>query len=551
MFDRTQLQPIVADASTTPSTALDSGLNLLSTAPPVTHPMALWKDPALYLVGLAALFVCLPFASYVHWLGDEGAWLHGAERLLRGQPVHTGFFALTPGVYVVTAGWMTLFGPGIAAMRTLALCTILGIALLAYSACRSVSGSRPLAACCAIAWVLTTQGTWTTISHHWMSALACMATLVVALYAVENPSRAVPALVAAGLFAGTAASVTGTRGLAALVIAVAASVRTPKPLRATLALTAAVAVTPCLAVLTMLAAGAIHWTDLQASFSLVERFASTQGLPFGAGADPQSRPIIVLFPLAAVLLAGVVARGGWRLLLAPRTGVILAAAVSAFICCFPRADAAHIAFNAPLALPLFTWASSHLLAPSSVARRLAPWVLAAAILPSGWSLSKLTAKVLARPEIQVARGTVRLGEGTDPRDLTRLLADISNVNPADSFFFYPYDPMLPYLTGRAHVTAQDLFTPGYTTPEQYRATCESVVGKAEWVVVDKRWSDPRVITSAFPNISDGNPPEKAAFEKAIDASFQTVASYPRYELRKRTTDATPEACSGITRQASL
>ncbi len=93
--------------------------------------------------------------------------------------------------------------------------------------------------------------------------------------------------------------------------------------------------------------------------------------------------------------------------------------------------------------------------------------------------------------------------------------------------------MLPYLTGRRHVAALDVMTPGYTTGEQFRETCVLVVSEAHWVVIDRNWSDPRALRSIFPAMRDPDPPEKRDFEAPLRLAFDKIVhSSTVFELRQ-------------------
>src|SRR5262245_24891547 len=81
----------------------------------------------------------------------------------------------------------------------------------------------------------------------------------------------------------------------------------------------------------------------------------------------------------------------------------------------------------------------------------------------------LHGEVVATP-----RGRVTLLNNNGAREL---IARIAAAPPSDRYFFYPYMPMLTFLTARQDVSKYDIFIPNYTTPSQYRgvhlraATC--------------------------------------------------------------------------------
>jgi hypothetical protein len=105
--------------------------------------------------------------------------------------------------------------------------------------------------------------------------------------------------------------------------------------------------------------------------------------------------------------------------------------------------------------------------------------------------------------------------------------------------------MLPYLTGRRHAAAYDILTPGYTTAEQFREACGSVMTGAQWVVIDRSWSDPRVYRFVFPALRDPDPPERRDFEAALELGFATALRTSVFEVRRRTANASPALCDEI------
>lgn len=80
------------------------------------------------------------------------------------------------------------------------------------------------------------------------------------------------------------------------------------------------------------------------------------------------------------------------------------------------------------------------------------------------------------------RGQVVLGEGTNAPATGALIAEIRALPDGDRLFFYPYLPMLIFLTARAQTGPFDVFTPGYSLPEEYRKACAEAVARANHVV---------------------------------------------------------------------
>ena len=130
----------------------------------------------------------------------------------------------------------------------------------------------------------------------------------------------------------------------------------------------------------------------------------------------------------------------------------------------------------------------------------------------------------------------------------RLLQQIAATPPGDPYFFYPYLPMMPFLTARKDVSRYDIFTPEYTLPAQYHEACVSVMQHASWVVIDRHWTDPVFLKAVFPGMRNPRPPETRRFERALDRGFKLVATDGTFELRRRLAgDADPALCDRIAR----
>ena len=87
--------------------------------------------------------------------------------------------------------------------------------------------------------------------------------------------------------------------------------------------------------------------------------------------------------------------------------------------------------------------------------------------------------------------------------------------------------------------------PGYTTVEQYREVCLQVIRDARWLVIDRSWTDSRVLRAFYPNMRDPDPPEKRALEAALRLAFdQVVYMSPVFELRRRGETARDPSCAG-------
>ena len=317
----------------------------------LTRCPSLLRDPLLYGVALGAALVCAPFFRYVEWLGDEGVLLHGAARILGGEVLYRDFFEfLPPGGFLIVASWMKLFGVGFASVRVLAVCVVAAIAALVYATARLASGSRPLAALLAIAWAGFSQGDWTGVHHHWLTTGASMASAAGLFLALDGAPRRGAAFTA-GLFAGTAAMITQTRGALLCVAVVAVLLTLPRDRSRLASAIAGEALVPASMIIYLAARG-----TLSSAFDDVIRFparhhAWIQPVPFGSWVSSQTWALVALFPVTFVLAGATLALARGARLRESRFDAALALAVVGLLGIYPRGDATHIAFTVALACP--------------------------------------------------------------------------------------------------------------------------------------------------------------------------------------------------------
>ena len=501
------------------------------------------RDPLLYGVVLVVLGACAPFFRYVGSLGDEGVLVHGAVRILNGELLYGDVFGiLPPGGYLLVAAWMKVFGVGFASVRALAIGVIVSIGALTYAATRLSSGSRPLAALVAVVWAVVSQGPVTVISHHWLATAASMASAVCLLLVVGGSPPKETAF-AAGLFAGAAAmmsSVRGTLTCAALVAVLLSQPAIRSRLRSAIA---GMAVVPMVTVLCLAVQG-----SLAAAFEDVVRYpalhyAGIQAVPFGSGVSVQTLALIALFPVAFVLAGAALALRRARPQRDPCLAIVLALAVVGLLGSYPRPDYVHLAFTVPLGCPLFAVGAVALRSPG---RRVLGALFLALSLAGVGGAAATAASVSRLPVVATARGVVVPGGDVPARDLANLVLEIGTAPAGSPFFFYPYSPLLPYLTARQHVAVLDVMVPGYTAAGEFRETCVRVLTSAQWVVIDRHWSDPRFLRRVFPAMRDADPPEKRAFETVLRGAFaEVVHSSERFELRRRADRADATLCDRI------
>src|SRR5258708_3760390 len=254
-------------------------------------------------------------------------------------------------------------------------------------------------------------------------------------------------------------------------------------------------------------------------------YANIQSVPYGFGADAQNMPLNFIFPVAA-FLAMVHFACDWRGAIRDRTLHVCAAfALAAFVGLLVRPDTVHISFAAPLVLPLILYLGQRFLSVFPIRLAIIAAVVFAMTLPTAMLLIKAYL-VVQTPVIETPRGGVRIFR-EDAKSIIRRVADL----PVDStVFYYPYDPILAFLTARGHPSKLDIFVPNYTTPNQFEEECRAVMRSADWVVIDQLAIDSW--QRYFPAMRDPMPPERTLFESAIERSFSLIANEGAFELRK-------------------
>ncbi len=272
-------------------------------------------------------------------------------------------------------------------------------------------------------------------------------------------------------------------------------------------------------------------------------YASIQGVPFGFGINIQTYPIVFLFPISALLAVIVCIVERHNILQDHKIFVCIAFALAGFVGCFPRPDVGRIAFAAPLLLPL----AGYCLVSLAQHCRLIYSAAASALLTIGCLPSALAFWVIAEnvrlaPVTETPRGRISL---VAPRDAAGMLTQIAAIPARDPIFFYPYMPLMSFLTGREQVSKYDLFTPDYTLPAQYQSACLAIMHRAAWVVIDRQWTNPAFLKASWPALQNPTPPETEAFERALNKGFDLVSTSGTFELRRRNASASPALCTGI------
>ena len=505
----------------------------------------------LLLVGVAAALLCAPFFRVLAFFGDEGLFLRAAVAIFHGKRFYVDFFNLSPGATLLIAAWFSMAGASFGSARALAMLIIVGIACLTYSACRQASRNAPLSAILTIGWLMMSVWPWMQVSHHWFTTLFSMAAVWATFTSLDQPERRLRWPLIAGAAAGAAVMCTPNSGALAALAAMTAFLNLRRNQARLVAYVFGCSLAPVGVLTVLLWQNALVAALNDTVFFPVTRYLSVDTVPFGFSAETYNRPLKYAFGASALLTVFVCAYD-WRGCLRDRRLRVCAAfALAGFLGCYPRPDIIHISYTVPLILPLLVFCLTRLVESWRPAYRYAAFALLIALCVSPAHKLKLLAERALRAEIvSTPRGDVALiGPYTAQRGVPEILASIAATPSEDPYFFYPYDEMLIFLTGREHVSKLDLFAPGYTTPTQYQEACRSVMDRASWVVVDRQWTDDlHTWKQIFPSMPDAKPQETVRFEQTLDGAFELIADTGTFELRRRRDGVSDAVCDGITAQ---
>ncbi|EQB05673.1 hypothetical protein L288_12405 [Sphingobium quisquiliarum P25] len=445
--------------------------------------------------------------------------------MIDGQILYRDFFEFHPPLgFLITAGWLTLFGQSLLAARLLMVLVIALIAGLGYSCCRMVSNRPALSATLVLAWSVSVPGPWMQVNHHWFTSLFSMLTLWAVLRAEGKPTR----LSMAGLAACAAALVTTHRG-GMIALAGLLSILSMRSVRSLTIYIFSGMTLASLALAYLWSQGTIMAAFDQVILYALNHYSNIQALPYGAFMDLQMMFGVLSFPLAAALLLLLIWRKGPNCICQQPWPTLILFAAAGLVGCFPRPDAVHIAFCAVLVLPLLAGTLAQLLSAGEIRPLWRTLGLVTIFVPlPPLAIAAVRSTNAPRVETQAGLYGVVAGGGILP-----LLKHLQTLPPGDHIFFYPADPMLPFLTGRRHPARLDMLLPQYSTPAQYKETCRQLMQEAQWVVSHVEITRPDFYSAVFPAMTNPLPPEKMAFEASLDAAFVHVGTYDGFQLMRR------------------
>jgi hypothetical protein len=500
----------------------------------------------LVFIFLFSILCCLPFMRTIYWFGDEGILLHGAEQLLSGKLLYRDFWEFYPPAgFLITEGWMSIFGQSFESIRSLAVVIVVCTTCFSYLGCLLVSGDVLLAVVLVVFGMMATRIGSTAIIHHGMTTMLSVAATWLALVSIKRKGGGAGPSFLAGLVAGTAAVITSTRGVYAIVALLATFGDLRRFRTQLLASFIGCFVVPVLCLLYIFLNGEFGpaYDDI-VRFTL-SSYSSIQGMSWGEhyswlNGTKDIFPAVGLLALITIVVSGREALGD------PAFRCCVFFALAGFIGVFPRPDIPHIRADLPLALPLIAYCWPRLATRKwpLIVRWAAAAVFVLVFAQAGAPFFRDAWFALRAPSVATAVGPVKLMAG-EKHGGEQMIQFVQSQPASDRFLFYPYLPMVPYLTQRQEVPPLDLTTPEYTKKHQYFDLCTAATSQANWVVVDTVWADPKHWQMNWPAIKNPTPPETVAFEQAIAKNFSFVSQLGEFQIRKRLPTANATDCNNI------
>jgi hypothetical protein len=462
-------------------------------------PLRSLRHPPL---ALAILGLCLVAEVLVLPVGiddlDEGYFVQHGVRIVHGEVPYRDFESLyTPGLdYLHAALFAALGGPYLLAPRALSLLFRAGVVVMLYVLARRVVKNPLLAALPGVFLLLGFDAAPDRWEPHpgWPSTFFAL----VAVWAAVHP-------LTRGwlILAGVSAALTfAFKQNAGVFIFLALAIRTLPNWRALAIMSAAFAVTTALWLLPLLIA-------IDGRLELLKPFvgAVNQG---GLFSPPEP---IVIIPILCLV-------GGIALARTSRDPTVrwyVLAGAALLLTQYPRSDAVHLAWSAPLLLVLGTLALT-------------------TVRPLAATILVLWAAVLCQPVIEYRARTVaeatttivgipfanflRVPAGTWS-DLLNTIAEVQHRTPPGApILVYPSSPLIYALADRRNPTRFDHLNPGAATREQ--------IGQ---VIADAERADVQLaVVSDFWRAAWGPPGDNAALEDWLFGNFREVARFGAYRV---------------------
>jgi len=445
------------------------------------------------LLFAATMFVAVGAAVWWLWANrffltlDEGIYLAGAERILRGQVPFRDFFVITgPGSFWIQAGILGLLGPTLRHARLSLVFDMALLTALVYWLTARLSGRNVALLVGAAFFALETRPLFRLyVNHRWDSSAFALLAVAFVFAGTENPRFVI--FMAGGIAAAVAAWITPS--LLAVLILMWVWLLMVKELRRHCF--------PYLLGILSISLFATAVLFLQGALGPMFRdllwtsryYPAANAVPYGYGAIAPGglRSILAGAQISAsvaratgflsVLLPVVLplaVYAGWMARRLRRTPIdqheklatlLMLASFGLVISTYPRWSADQLLFIAPIFYVLAGYLLSRVLTGRILRVATAGLVLALAIA----SLSYSVLRVLSEPVIETRVG--RLHAETSGQSIIKLA---SRVRPGDSLFVYPYLPIVYFLTGGQNPTPYSFLQPGMMQAPDYETTLSAL-----------------------------------------------------------------------------
>ena len=441
-----------------------------------------------------AVFVTVSVAVWWLWANrfflslDEGIYLAGAQRILRGEVPYRDFFVLTgPGTFWIEACIMGLLGPTLCHARLMLVFDLALLSSAVYWLTARLTARNFALTVTGLFFALETRPLFRLyVNHRWDSSALGLLAVALVLAGTEHPRFRT--FLAAGIAAALAAWITPS--LLAVALALGVWLLFIRQLRR-----------QCIPYLlgivsvSALAGGALFllgglgpmFRDLLWTAS---NYASANRVPYGYGAiAPGGLRAIFSGAGGAALIARTtglisvlmpvglpfIVYAGWMIRRLRRTEIddreklallLMLASFGFVISTYPRWSADQLLFIAPIFYVLGAYLFSRLLTGKMLRVLAGALALALGIASLSYSIQH----VLAEPTIQTRVGEIRAGSAE--QSIIKLVT--ARIRPRDTLFAYPYLPMVYFLTGAQNPTRYSFLQPGMMQTAEYEATLETL-----------------------------------------------------------------------------
>jgi len=485
------------------------------------------------LTVLAFALYLLPFMRILNPRTDEGTFLYGAERLVRGEVFARDFYeVMGPGSFYWLSLFYRWFGSTFLASRICLFLTSLATGILIYMLARPAARACRLLAI-ALLFSVFFGPIWPGISHHTDSN--CLALLAVACLFAWQRHQSGLLMFAAGSMAALTTLVHQPKGLLlifAILIWILVVYHKQANCRTAMAhsllgygavMAAAAAYFASQGALSSVINANLVWpmrhyglaNDVPYAYGLVKFYWRGSGIANPVPGLTIGLAVVLILPfiyisvLPVVVLMQAFSRRARPL--SPQVLLLLICGIAMWCSEYHRKEIVHLVFGSPL----LVIASLRLFHQSGT--RLARGVLFTLAATSGCLAVCNLILVLSAHSVQTRTGPVAMfGSGAELAVLDRI------VPPGQELFVFPYCPSYYFLSATVNPTRSSFLLTGYNPPDEFRTAVQTLeTHRTRFVLWD---TDFRVKTLplAFPAALRA-PDDQLIVETYLQGRYRTVS----------------------------